>query len=91
MAKVEIRTSPNLDILCLMNVLTGDPWYVSCHEQAFQRFGKTLSLASRLCLKIVTTGIHSKAISPWATWTISALPDFESGKMSDLLQDTNTL
>ncbi len=91
MVEVEIRSSPNLDLLCLMNVLTGDPWYVSFHGQAFQRFGKTLSLESRQCLKIVTVTSHSNMISAWTTYTVSTLPDFESGKMSDLLRDTNTL
>ena len=89
--QLEIRSSPNLDLLCLMNVLTGDPWYISYHEQAFQHFGKTLSFASRLCLKMVTTVSHSNMISAWATWIVSTVPDFESGKMSDLLKDTKTL
>jgi hypothetical protein len=89
--KLEVRFSPNLDLLCLMNVLTGDPWYISYHEQAFQHFGKTLSFVSRLCLKILTTVYHSNMISAWATWIVSTVPDFESGKLSDLLKDTKTL
>ncbi len=89
--KLDILSSPNLDLLCLMNVLTGDPWYIAYHEQAFQKFGRNLSLRSRLCLKLVTQFTHSNMISAWATWIVSAVPGFESGKMSDLLKDTKKI
>ena len=82
-----IRPSYNLDVLNLLNILTGEPPYTDVHPDVYQEFGQLLSQDSRDTLKMVTEALGNGMISPLVAFAISFVPRFEDGDLLALLLD----
>lgn len=82
-----IRPSYNLDVLNLLNILTGEPTYTNVHPDTYQEFEPLLSQESRDTLKMVTEALGNGMISPLVAFAISFVPRFEDGDLLALLLD----
>jgi hypothetical protein len=82
-----IRASYNLDVLNLLNILTGEPTYTNVHPETYLEFGPALSQDSRDILNMVTDALGNGMISPLVAFAISFVPKFEDGDLLALLLD----
>lgn len=58
-----LRPSFTLDTVCLLNVLTGDPFYVGYYEREYARFEPQLTPAARAALANLKRKIKDVAVS----------------------------
>jgi hypothetical protein len=89
--RFQIRACYNFDLLNMMNVLTGDPFYTKYHPEAYAEFGEALSDESRQILHIITESLGNAMISPLINFMISFIPDFENENLIELLLDENRI
>ncbi|MFC1713807.1 hypothetical protein ACFL6S_09070 [Candidatus Poribacteria bacterium] len=90
--KFSIYFSYNLDLLNLMNVLTGEEFYVGCHRDAFARFGGSLSDDSQHHIKeAVDINSRGAMLGPFLCLVISAVPNFERRSVTRMFSDANLL
>ena len=87
----QIRACYNFDLLNMMNVLTGDPFYTKYHAEAYAEFGEALSDESRQILNKITESLGNAMISPLINFMISFIPDFENENLTELLLDENRI
>ena len=79
-----ICTSYNLELLNVMNVLTGDSSYIKRHKEAYNRFGVNLSENSKNCLTKAVNIFGNTMLGPFLSNVISAVPNFEDCDVEDL-------
>ncbi len=89
--RFNIRVSYNLDLLNLMNILTGEEFYAKRHEEAFARFGKPLSTNSRRRIEKVVDINGSAMIGPYLCLVASAIPNFEKRSLVRMFSDLDLL
>jgi hypothetical protein len=82
-----IQTSYNLDVLNLLNILTGDPAYTNVHPDVYMEFNQALSQESRDILSMVTDALGNGMISPLVAFALSFVTKFEDGDLLALLLD----
>jgi hypothetical protein len=82
-----VTSSSNLDIINLLNVLTGDELYTSRHAEAYDHFAPRLSAESRKRIDQAVELNGGPMLSPLVTLYISAVPGFERLPLVALMQD----
>lgn len=89
--KFSIYLSYNLDLLNLMNVLTGEEFYVNYHRDAFTQFGQSLSDDSQRHIE-EAVDINGRAmLGPFLCLVISAVPNFERRSVTRMFSDVDFL
>lgn len=86
-----IKESYNLDLLNFFNVITGDDFYTKYHMEAYIKFKDTLSNEAKNNIKNLVEINESSMLGPMLCLVISAVPDFNSLKLQDLLGDTKLI
>ncbi len=89
--RFQIRACYNFDVLNMLNILTGDPFYTQFHPEAYAEFGEALSEESRQILNKVTDSLGNAMISPLINFMISFIPDFENENLTELLLDEDRI
>ncbi len=89
--KFIIKPSYSFDLLNLLNVLTGDEFYTSRHTDDFSRFGEMLSATSKDRIERAVALNESAMLGPSLCLYVSAVPDFESARVIDLLSDAERI
>jgi hypothetical protein len=89
--RFNIYPSYNLDLLNLMNVLTGDEFYVSYHRDAFTKYGESLSDDSKCYINEAVDTNGSAMLGPFLCLVISAVPSFESRSVARMFSDVDLL
>jgi hypothetical protein len=74
-----------LDVLCFLNVLTADGYYVKRHAEAFNTFYPLLSPGVKEKMQEAVRDFGSSMISPTATLLISSLENFFERDLSEML------
>jgi hypothetical protein len=85
--RITAEPSYNLDILCFLNVLTSDEYYVKRHQEAYNKFYPLLNPGIKTNMKEAVNAFGSSMISPTAALLISSLTDFCD---RDLIQMLNS-
>lgn len=83
--KIKTAQSYNLDVLCFLNVLTADDFYVSRHRQAFDEFYPKLSQANKENLAKMVEFNQSAMLSARLTLSLSALKNFNTRNLIEML------
>jgi hypothetical protein len=89
-ANLIVTHSTNLDTLCFFDVLTGDEFYTSRHEDAYALWRLRLPDAQGQVAR-AAEAFGSTMLGPHLTLVISAMPDFDELPLSRLLDDTDEL
>jgi hypothetical protein len=86
-SKVKITAVPsyNLDVLCFLNVMTSDEYYVKRHREAYNKFYPLLSPDTKANMEEAVKAFGSSMISPTAALLISSLADFGSRDLIQML------
>lgn len=83
----QIRDCYNFDLINMLNVLSGDPFYTQYHPEAYAEFGEALSDDSRFRLRAVTDALGNAMISPMINFAVSFIPGFAEANILELLLD----
>lgn len=89
--KFYVQTSYNLDLLNLMNILTGEKFYTDHHKGIYERFGDNLSSDSKGRIKESVKINRSAMLGPLLSLVISAVPNFEKRSLIQMLEDPTFL
>ena len=89
--KFNVRYSNNLDLLNLMNVLTGEEFYVNWHKDISKLFGEQLSDYSKSCVKEAVEIMGSAMLGPYLSLVVSAVPNFEKRTITCMFSNTDFL
>ena len=89
--KFTVRYSYNLDLLNLMNVLTGEEFYVNWHKNISKLFGEQLSDYSKSCVKEAVEIMGSAMLGPYLSLVVSAVPNFEKRTITRMFSNTDFL
>ena len=83
--KLKTGISYNMDMLCFLNIMTADEFFVKKHKAAFEIWYPQLSEAtkSKMCEFITKRG--NSMLSPTITLFISSLNDFNNRNLIDML------
>ncbi len=84
--KINCKISYNLDILCFLNALSSDDYYVSRHKQAYDSFYPLFSHDIKEKIKKLVKWNNSPIFAPTFTLLISAVPSFSDMNIYNLLQ-----
>lgn len=84
--KINLKVSYNLDVLCFLNVLSSNDYYVSRHKEAFDRFYPLLSDTIKDKIESMVKWNGSPVLSPTFTLLISAVPAFSDLSIYYLLE-----
>jgi hypothetical protein len=77
----------NLDLLNLLNILSGDPIYKKTYPQVFIEFAQPLSLDSMQVVHEISSVLGSTLISPPLAFSVSLIPKFDQKPLLDLFFD----
>ncbi|MDR3206951.1 MAG: hypothetical protein LBT60_01335 [Oscillospiraceae bacterium] len=83
--RISAQASRNLDMLCLLNTLTADEYYVKRHREVFDRFYPALSQGVRDGMAAMVAGQGYAMLSPALTLMVSALDGFQERSLTDML------
>jgi len=89
-----IQPSFTLDTVCLLNVLTGDPFYVRYYKDEYARFEPQLTPAARVALANLKHKIkdeNKNIISAFLALYFSATDDQTLGDMLDTLENSESM
>lgn len=89
-----VRPSFKYDVLCLLNVLTGDPYYLNYYADDYARFEPVLTPEARTALANVQRAIKTEGggiVSATLTLYFSVVEDSTLAQMSARLDDPTTL
>lgn len=84
--KVLADYSYNLDLLCFLNVLTNDDYYVKRYREEYEQFYPLLRDETKTKLIDVVHSLGTPMLSPGFTLIISCLRDFASRDIYEILQ-----
>lgn len=84
--KINCKASYNLDVLCFLNALSADDYYVSRHQAAFDYFYPLLSEKIKVKMKKMVEWNKSPILAPTFTLLISAVPSFSDRNIYYLLE-----
>jgi hypothetical protein len=90
----QVRPSFKYDVLCLLNVLTGDPYYLNYYADEYARFEPDLTPAVRAALANVQRAIKTEGggiVSATLTLYFSVVGDSTLAQMSARLDDPESL
>src|SRR5688572_6271339 len=82
-----VTSSSNLDIINLLNVLTGDELYTTRHAEAYEYFAPRLNDDARAGIQQAVDINGGPMLSPLVTLVLSAVPGFERLPLVPLMQD----
>ena len=85
--EILINNAYNLDLLNLLNVLSGDPLYIRLYPDVYTEFGQVLSQDSNEVLKLVSAALGTTLVSPPIAFALSIIPGFDQKPLPDLLMD----
>ncbi len=91
MMRFNVRYSYNLDLLNLINVLTGEDFYSAWHKGIYELFGESLSKESKGCLEKAVKINGSAMLGPYLSLVISAVPNFERRSLVRMFSDIDFL
>jgi hypothetical protein len=77
----------NLDLLNLLNILSGDTVYLNTYLQVYTEFGHPLSKGSMQIINQISSALGSTLISPPLAFTISFIPKFDQKPLLDIVLD----
>jgi hypothetical protein len=83
--KIKAVPSLNLDLLNLVNIMTGDRLYFEHHRDVCGRFNSVLSPTVKGQVKGLANKRQTTFLSEAAAFLVSALPDFNTRDLCDLL------
>jgi hypothetical protein len=83
--KINCKVSYNLDVLCFLNALSSNDYYVSRHKEAYDCFYPLLSDDIKVKIEGMVKWNKSPMFSPTFTLLISAVPSFSDLCIYDLL------
>ena len=86
-----IRHLYSFELMNVMNVLTGDPFYVEQHPEAFELFGKSLTPDSSRRIQQAVHIRGKSGIGPLLCNALSYLPGFESRNVLNLAKGIRLL
>jgi len=75
----------NLDVLCALNTMTADEYYVQRHQALFERFYPFISDTTKQRLHAFTKAQGYTMLSPTLTLFVSSLPRFQERNLADML------
>lgn len=82
-----IKESYNMDLLNFFNVLTGNDFYTKYHMEAYAKYKDILSEEAKNNIKAMAEINSSAMLGPIMCLVISAVPDFNSRKLQEILAD----
>ncbi|MCL2361042.1 MAG: hypothetical protein FWC73_04410 [Defluviitaleaceae bacterium] len=83
--KLQTGISYNMDMLCFLNIMTGDEFYVTRHKEAFERWYPQLSNTIKTKINEFTAKRGNSMLSPTITLFTSSLNDFNNRNLVDML------
>lgn len=86
-----VRNAYNFELLCLLNVLTGDPFYTERHPEIYARFAPALDDEAQRGIEQAVALNESAMLSPALCLVISTVPNFERRSLMRLLADEELL
>lgn len=84
--KIKAEISYNLDILCFVNTMTADDYFVDKHKEAFVKFFPLISDETKRNIQDMVKTLGSSMLSPRLTLHISSLTDFNSRHLIEMLR-----
>lgn len=84
--KINCKVSYNLDIVCFLNALSSDYYYVSRHKEAYDYFYPLLSKNIKAKIKRLVKWNNSPMFAPTFTLLISTVPSFSDMNIYNLLE-----
>lgn len=85
---MQIKTgiSYNLDMLCFLNIMTGDALYVSRHKESFEKYYPLISDEIKRNIQSMVKEQSHAMLSPKLTLLVSSLPDFNARNLVEMLR-----
>lgn len=83
--KLQTESSYNLDVLCLLNTLTGDEYYTKRHDEVFDTWYPQLSEGIKIKMQELADEQGNAMLSPTITLFISSLADFNKRSLVEML------
>ncbi|HEX3076384.1 MAG TPA: hypothetical protein VHQ24_05930, partial [Lachnospiraceae bacterium] len=84
--KIITSNSYNLDLLCFLNVLTNDEYFVSRYREEYDQFYPKLKNETRSSMERLVEAWKSPILSPKLTLMISSLENFNERDVKEMLQ-----
>ncbi|HEX3021424.1 MAG TPA: hypothetical protein VHP81_03425 [Lachnospiraceae bacterium] len=84
--KIITSNSYNLDLLCFLNVLTNDEYFVSRYREDYDQFYPKLKNETRSSMERLVEAWKSPILSPKLTLMISSLENFNERDVKEMLQ-----
>ena len=84
--RINCKSSYNLDVLCFLNALSSDQYYVSRHKEAYDYFYPLLSENMIAKINRMVEWNKSPVFAPAFTLLISAVPSFSDRSIYELLE-----
>jgi hypothetical protein len=85
--KIAAMPCYNLDLICFLNALTGDEFYLRYHQEDFDKFYPGLSDEAKAGIKEVVAKRETTMLSSRITLLLSSLKDFTTRDLCEMLKD----
>ena len=85
--KIKTEISYNLDLLCFLNIMTADDYYVKRHKEAFNKWYPKLSDTIKVKISEMITKQGYSMLAPTFTLFISSLKDFNNRNLLEMLNN----
>lgn len=83
--KIEAKASYNLDLLCFINTMTGDDYYIEMNRDVYERFYPLVSGKTKENMQDFIKRMGHTMLSPTLTLLVSSLPDFGDRNLGEML------
>ena len=85
--KIKTEISYNLDLLCFLNIMTADDYYVKRHKEAFDKWYPKLSDTIKVKISEMIAKQGYSMLAPTFTLFISSLKDFNNRNLLEMLNN----
>lgn len=89
--KIIAKPCYGLDLLCLMNTMTGDAYYLKHYQEVYDRYGRDIPQDVKDAFARMVAESGSAVLSPALTLLASAVPGFDTRDVVEVLRDREAM
>jgi len=83
--RIKANICYNLDVLCFINIMTADKYYVNFHKELFDKYYPLINKDTKQDIQAMIKEQGYSMLSPTLTLFVSSLPNFENENLVELL------